>query len=532
MICHENPDIVIGTESWLNDSILSSEVFPANFNVFRRDRKTSKGGGVFIAVKNIFVASNEPTLVSDCESVWISLQVKGLAPVYIGAFYRPQSTDRDYLLELDASLSKIPNNAAVWLMGDFNLPSVDWESMSFTPGGNYPAISKTMIDITNDHNLYQVVKEPTRESNILDLCFTNTPALVDSVQVVNGISDHDMVTVEALLKPKVVRPPKRKVFLYHKANFPNVDIDMEEFNNSLTEERLSSLSMDSLYDAFKTALFESIDRNIPTKLSSSRFSYPWVNSSIKRDIRRKQRLYNKSKKYGNPRHRLEFKQLRRTIDKKIKKSYNTYIRDVIGGSLKSDNTKSFWNFIKSKRTDSSGVSPLQVDGNLLTCAKDKAEALNRQYCSVFTNENTADIPNLPTSSVPDIDNITITTNGVLKLLNELNIHKATGPDGITARVLRTCSSSIAPILQKLFEKSLSTGCLPSDWLDANITPIFKKGDKSAPSNYRPVSLTSTISKLLEHIIHGHIMNNLKYVHNTAFAKGGHVKPSYLPLLMS
>ena len=252
-----------------------------------------------------------------------------------------------------------------------------------------------------------------------------------------------------------------------------------------------------------------IDRNIPSKISSSRFSFPWVNRSIKRDIRKKQRLYNKARKWGKATHMSEFRRLRRSIDRKIRKSYKTYIRDIIGGSLKSDNTKPFWNFIKSKRKEVSGVSPLNVAGKILSTAYDKAGALNGQFCSVFTRDDTGNIPDLGTSNVPDISNIIITTEGVFKLLSNLQTHKAPGPDGVTARVLKNCSHSIAPVLQKLFQKSISTGSLPLDWRYANITPIYKKNDKSEPSNYRPVSLTSIICKLLEHIIHGHIMKHFE-----------------------
>ncbi len=87
MLATEDPHIVVGTESWLTNSVATGEVFPEIYNVFRRDRiSTNRGGGVFIAVKNIYIASFETNLQSDCESVWISIQVKGLAPVYIGAF--------------------------------------------------------------------------------------------------------------------------------------------------------------------------------------------------------------------------------------------------------------------------------------------------------------------------------------------------------------------------------------------------------------------------------------------------------------
>ena len=510
VLATQNPDIVIGTESWLNNSIASGEVFPSYFNVFRHDRQTSEGGGVFIAVKNTLVASVECKLQTDCEILWISICVKGLSPVYVGAFYRPQSTDTDYVKELDSSLSKIPPNASIWLLGDFNIPDIDWEAVTFKSGGQYPAVSKLMIDIVNDYNLHQLVKKPTRDKNILDLCLTNTPAAADFVNVESGTSDHDMVVVGAILKPKISRPPKRKIFLYAKGNFAGIDDDMKQFyEENLHPNTAVYSSVEELYTSFKNALSDAIDKHIPSKTSSSHFSYPWVNNSIKRDINRKKRLYNNARKHGSASCWARFRKLRRQIDRKIRKAHGSYIREVIGASLKSDNTRPFWNFIKSKRKEVSGVSPLNVANNIISSAKGKAEALNHQFCSVFTKENQINFPDLGSSKVPDIGNLIITTEGVEKLLSNLNPHKASGPDGITARVLKSCSASIAPILQNIFQRSVSTGDLPTDWLNANISPIYKKSDRTNPANYRPVSLTSIVCKTLEHVLYGHIMKHFE-----------------------
>ena len=87
----------------------------------------------------------------------------------------------------------------------------------------------------------------------------------------------------------------------------------------------------------------------------------------------------------------------------------------------------------------------------------------------------------------------------------LNPHKATGPDGISPRILKELAPELAPILSFIYQTSLNTGKLPQDWKTANISPIFKKGDRVKASNYRPVSLTSVACKLLEHVIHSHIM---------------------------
>ena len=86
--------------------------------------------------------------------------------------------------------------------------------------------------------------------------------------------------------------------------------------------------------------------------------------------------------------------------------------------------------------------------------------------------------------------------------------KATGPDRIPAYILKHCAPILAPILQSIFTQSLTTASLPHDWLCANINPLFKTGDRTDPTNYRPISLTSIPCKILEHIIHKHIMNHL------------------------
>ena len=70
------------------------------------------------------------------------------------------------------------------------------------------------------------------------------------------------------------------------------------------------------------------------------------------------------------------------------------------------------------------------------------------------------------------------------------------------------SESLAPVFQKIFQKSVDTGVLPKDWLNSNVIPIYEKGDRTNPANYRPALLTSIPCKLLEHIIQHHIMNHL------------------------
>ena len=96
--------------------------------------------------------------------------------------------------------------------------------------------------------------------------------------------------------------------------------------------------------------------------------------------------------------------------------------------------------------------------------------------------------------------IHVSQSGIEKLLKGLNPHKAAGPDKFKPIVLQTLYKELAPILQLIYQRSLDSGKLPSIWKEANVSPIFKKGDKSDPANYRPISLTCVLCKVLEHVV--------------------------------
>ena len=143
--------------------------------------------------------------------------------------------------------------------------------------------------------------------------------------------------------------------------------------------------------------------------------------------------------------------------------------------------------------------------------KGKASTLSNQFQSVFTIEDHNSVPSLHSiHHISAMPAISISTQGICNLLCNLDASKAMGPDRISPYILKYCAAEISPILQLIFTQSLNTGQLPSDWLRANICPVFKRGNRSGtPSNYRPISLTSSCCKVFEHIIFHSIMDHVR-----------------------
>ena len=94
-------------------------------------------------------------------------------------------------------------------------------------------------------------------------------------------------------------------------------------------------------------------------------------------------------------------------------------------------------------------------------------------------------------------------------IRELKTHGAAGPDGIRPQLLQQCVDELSPVLAMIGRKSLDTGNVPEEWRKANVVPIFKKGSKSSPANYRPVSLTCVCCKIIESIIKDDLVAHLR-----------------------
>ena len=154
------------------------------------------------------------------------------------------------------------------------------------------------------------------------------------------------------------------------------------------------------------------------------------------------------------------------------------------------------------------MAPLKENGKMHADSRDKTNILNRQYESVYTHEDTSSVPKPSCEPYNPMEEITVTEEGVKKLLQKLNPHIASGPDLIPARILKDMTDEISLLLTIIFKRSFDCGEVPDDWRSANITPVFKKGDRFKASNYRPVSLTSLCCKIQQHIITSNILKHL------------------------
>ena len=192
------------------------------------------------------------------------------------------------------------------------------------------------------------------------------------------------------------------------------------------------------------------------------------------------------------------------------------------------NPKSFYQYISSKSTKRDNIPDLiKPDGTKTQNDHEKCTTLNDFFSTVFTTENTSFMPNI-NEQVEDcnyVHSIFTTEEDMKEYLIKLKPNKSPGTDEIHPYLLRECASQLAKPLSMLFNLSMNTSLLPSEWKQAEIRPIFKKkGSKCDPSNYRPVSLTSVTCKIFEKIVKkalcNHLMsNNLLSPHQYGFIPG-------------
>lgn len=509
LVDSSTPSIIALTETWLNEDVPDSSIFLtwANYRFFRCDRKHRKGGGVLLAVTNDVLAV--PVYVSSfLECVWVSIKC-GIRDLIVGVFYRPPDANTDFSSEftrvLNLICSRFPNSLLL-ILGDFNFPNISWSTQSVTDGQTE---AHNFVQSCLDFSLVQLISRPTRSSstsaNILDLVFTNDPDILSVITHLDGLSDHDILTGILHISPIKRKTTKKQIRCYNRADYTSINNELFSFADNFLEEH-GSRSVEDNWVIFKNALTNLINRFIPIITIKTENTAPWYNQRLRRLNNKKKRLYRRANKRDHFSDSwLRYKRCDKEYQSLLASTRRHFFKHDLSSMLK-NNPRKFWRVI----------NPLSHPDIILTDSNNDAipmsqcaQVLNDAFISVFTCEDTASCPKV--NSIPDISmpEIIISEAGIFSLLNRLKISTASDHAGFNNKILKHLSASICPILCALFSQSLSSGCIPHDWRIAKVIPIFKSGERSSPLNYRPISLTSNICKLLEHIIHTQIINYLE-----------------------
>ena len=506
-----NPDIVGITESWANKKILDAELWLEGYDMFRQDRPGNKiGGGVLLYVRNSLEAIEYKMSTNFPEQIWCRLKVGKNSQLLLGVCYR---TPNDNIYghgnhELIRNLIREVSNHQFLLMGDFNYPGIYWSDDCVESQVSASAEAKLFEECIDDNFVTQHVKEVTRNEAILDLVITKEPEIVSSLTVIEKFaeSDHNMLqcTIEVDVEDKTTNTYSRN---YNKANYKGMK---EKLRQADWKGLIEGETMEEAWRIFRQIMEDIEEEFVPMRNTkgSGRKKPLWLSYAAIKKVNRKHRIYRKYRLNDHPACIAASKEASKAV-KKAKMNFEQKLAE----NIKTDN-KSFFAYVRSKSRTRVRPGPITDDsGVVLDSPQEMAEEFNKFFASVFTQENLNNIPRAeqvfngpPEEQLMDM----VITKGMIRSkLDKMRSDKAPGEDGITSRMVRELREELIDPLHILFTKSLGTGVVPEDWRKANVTPIYKKGGRGQVGNYRPVSLTSQISKIMESLIRDHIVRFLE-----------------------
>ena len=420
-LLEEDIDIVIGSETHLDPCHKSSELLPPTYKCYRRDRKDTKGGVIIIVKKELI--TEEVKKSDSCELISIKIQTHK-QPIIITSCYRPPMsplTETSNICNEIKTLTASFKNNPHWFGGDTNLPDIDWENNSIVGHQYAKIINESFLDTFDDCGLEQIVRFPTRINNTLDIVATNRPTFVNRCIAYPGLSDHNTsALVDIVCHPIRSKPTKHKIFLWNRADkIPIKNQIRTEIANFINNHTIDS-PVNEMWRNL-THIIENAMLSVPSKFTSTRYSQPWLTRKCKQLSRRKKRAYNRAKRTNRTDDWEKFKHLTRESRKACKSAFNEYVKKCVCPD-DNINPKKLFRFIKSRKCENDGVAPLRDSGHLHIDDAKKANILNNQFSSVFSKPDDI-VPPLIGPKCKSMPEINITSNGVTKLLNELNPNK-------------------------------------------------------------------------------------------------------------
>ena len=507
------------TESWLKEYHADAQIQLPGYQCVRADRQQRQGGGALLYVdEQIPIGRSDSFDDGICEAVFCHLPA---CSTNIAVVYRPPdapfSSFSAALQFLRRNLDSDPDTD-LFITGDFNFPMINWESMSV--GGRSADNTKSaqhLLEFMEQYFLEQMVNTPTRGRNILDLFLTNKVSLVGDVKVEGtDLSDHNVINVGLTFHP--THPQRRcraKLEGFRALDWHNGDYDL--LREELGKIDWVTLRQDSDFQSFPE-IFTKAVLNACQKVFQVVKAPRGKPNCFKKLQRRKTKTRARAKALRDKgqfaaadeadealaKICLEIKDLALSRrDRREKKAIE---------KIKSD-PRYFFSFAKSFLKGKSSIPLIQrKDGSTATDSKQIADVFQEQFCSVFSDPNNPDVKE-PTFSPPELtfldEGLVLKDEDIIKVCKDLEITSSPGPDGLPAKILKECANVLVVPLGLMWRESLQLKKVPEYYKLGLVTPLYKKGDRSSPKNYRPVTLTSHVAKLFERIMRAHMVDHFE-----------------------
>lgn len=520
--CSEMYDVVSLTETWLNESINSMEIFSDLYMVHRKDRVSSEkkwGGGVLIAVNSLNFLSERifPLETDDC--IWIRIELSDRVSLYLCSVYFSPCSSISRYEEFYERMEdyNFNTNDCIIITGDFNLLIGGTDPHKFD---NRDAKVKNLNQFINYNGFHLLNNVKNKMERTLDLVISNVDLEVGKCDL--PLSRVDEYHPPLLINLNRTRGRRRL------NDCPNheVSFDFKRGDYRALYEALNRCDWDPLYcirdvdsalEFVYKNLFHSMNVSIPKKSKQiRRIKFPkWFSPSLKYKVKLKNRYRNLAKRHTNIKYKRRFMEIRKEVNRESKLCYKNYI-SKIEENLQSD-PKRFWSYIKERRgINCRNEGTFKIEGNTAPTNLDIANSFAEYFSGNLASDRSMNCPGLgfPGNCVDCLTIKEITKMDIRHSLKNIKPRGSIGPDGIPPFIVKGCYDILEDPLYYVFNLSLRLGKFPEIWKVSRITPIFKKGKKDRVENYRPISILSTLAKLFEQILYKKILSYiLKYISN-------------------
>ncbi len=502
--------LVLGlSETWLSKYNSTSVITFENYHQpFRKDRsikikgRYQKGGGILVYVSKLLRAKRRNDLESKVETLWIEIFGNNVPHLLVCNFYRPpQSTQKNFFEEFESQIEKAKEyGLPIFLLGDLNIDILNKTN---------PYLAE--IDrLQKSFNLVQLISTPTRVTNssstLIDHIYcSNLNNVTEAKNHACPISDHSIIYCRISSTMVLNNKPTCTRFCRNYKKISNDDLIMF-FSNVCWNQFYAQKDINKKWVWFHNLLIIARDRLAPVKLvrTQNQRGAQWETDEV-RILRKKcNRALLKWKKSRGLEEKLAFLSERQKFEKEKMEAKSLFYKHKCMAAKNSKNRWRVINRLLGRTTRFPNCETLVYDGKTINKHSDIANVFNTFFTRV--GGPTLERKNLDLSEILascSLDGFrfhTISQHSVLKLLNTLNVSKPAGPDELPPEFLKKIAIYIYQPLTHLFNQCITENSIPDKWKLAYVTPIYKKGNSSDPSNYRPISVTSATSKIFEKII--------------------------------